>query len=224
MRTPLIFPFITIFLIQIFGIHQGYAQALILTKPGERVSLSVNYPPVQLKGIVVHPQNPFQFDFILDKGDGNIQQAALKEESTKLVKYFLSSVTIPDKDLWVNLSPYEKERIVPESFGQTDMGRDLLAQDYLLKQLTSSLMYPEGDIGREFWNKVYRLAAHRFGTNNIPVNTFNKVWIVPEKAKVYERGNTAYVVNAKLKVMLEEDYITLSHNVTHALKPSGMTS
>ena len=42
------------------------------------------------------------------------------------------------------------------------------------------------------------------GTTNIPVNTFNKVWIVPEKAVVYEnaKAGTAYVVEAKLKVML----------------------
>ena len=33
---------------------------------------------------------------------------------------------------------------------------------------------------------------------------FNKVWIVADKAKVLERNNTAYVVGAHLKVMLEE--------------------
>ena len=55
----------------------------------------------------------------------------------------------------------------------------------------------------------------KFGTTNIPVNTFNKVWIVPEKAVVYEnaKAGTAYVVEAKLKVMLEQDYLALSHNV-----------
>ena len=51
----------------------------------------------------------------------------------------------------------------------------------------------------------------RFGTTNIPVNTFNKVWIVPEKAVVYEnaKAGTAYVVESKLKVMLEQDYLSL---------------
>ena len=54
----------------------------------------------------------------------------------------------------------------------------------------------------------------KFGTTNIPVNTFNKVWIVPDHAKVYEHGNTAFVVNARLKVMLEEDYLSLQKNST----------
>ena len=99
-------------------------------------------------------------------------------------------------------SPYEKDRIIPQSFGLTEMGRDLLAEDYMLKQITASLIYPEGEIGKKFWKRIYEEAAKKFGTTNIPVNTFNKVWIVPEKAVVYEnaKAGTAYVVEAKLKV------------------------
>ena len=89
------------------------------------------------------------------------------------------------------------------------MGRDLLAEDYMLKQITASLIYPEGETGKKFWKRVYEEAAKKFGTTNIPVNTFNKVWIIPEKAVVYEnaKAGTAYVVESKLKVMLEEDYL-----------------
>jgi len=43
----------------------------------------------------------------------------------------------------VTQSAYEKDRIIPEQLGQTVMGRDMLAQDYILKQLTASLIYPE---------------------------------------------------------------------------------
>src|SRR5207247_264269 len=46
----------------------------------------------------------------------------------------------------------------------------------------------------------------------IPVNTFNKVWIVADKADVFERSNAAYIVGAHLKVMLEEDYLALEKN------------
>jgi len=207
------------FLVNTIGLlPQAQAEELYLPKPGVRVNLSPTYNPPVLKGITVHPDNPFKFDFILDKGDRDSviasvakqsHQEQLKQESKKLVKYFLSAITTPEKDLWVNLSPYEKDRIIPESFGQTDMGRDLLAQDYLLKQITATLMYPEGEVGKIFWKNVYDKAAKNFGTTNIPVNTFNKVWIVPDHAKVYEHGNTAFVVNSRLKVMLDQDYVSL---------------
>src|SRR5271163_2659595 len=184
---------------------------LRLPAPGVMVPLSPEFNPPILKGIKVHPDNPFLFDFILDKGDSKLSNDQLKDEASKLIKYFLASLTIPEKDLWVNLSPYEKDRIIPQSFGLTEMGRDLLAQDYMLKQITASLIYPEDGIGKKFWKRIYEEAEKKFGTTNVPVNTFNKVWIIPEKAVVYENAKvkTAYVVESKLKVMLEQDYLSM---------------
>jgi len=46
-----------------------------------------------------------------------------------------------------------------------------------------------------------------FGTTQVPTDTFNKVWIVPDKARIYENGDKAFIVESKLKVMLEEDYV-----------------
>ena len=191
----------------VFGTLPVYAQnGLLLPAPGTRVLLSPSFNPPLLKGIKVHPNEPLRLDFILDQGD------CASNESLKLVKYFLAALTTPSQDLWVNLSPYEKNRIVPESFGQTEMGRDLLAQDYMLKQITASLIYPEDEIGKKFWRRVYEESTKKFGSTNIPINTFNKVWIIPEKAVVYEntKAGTAYVVESKLKVMLEEDYLAAS--------------
>ena len=127
------------------------------------VHLSPPLDPPILKGIKVHPDNPFRFDFILDKGDSQLSNDALKDESSKLIKYFLASLTIPEKDLWVNFSPYEKDRIIPNSFGLTEMGRDLLAEDYMLKQITASLIYPEDEMGKKFWKRIYEEARRNLG-------------------------------------------------------------
>jgi len=200
------------------------AQEFHLPPPGVMVNLSPPLDPAILKGIKVYPDNPLSFDFILDRGDDynrhpeqseGSHQEEVKTEATKLIKYFLAGLTIPENDLWVNLSPYEKDRIIPQSFGLTEMGRDLLAEDYMLKQITASLVYPEGAVGQRFWKSIYEQAAKRYGTTNIPVNTFNKVWIIPEKAVVYEnmKVGTAYVIESKLKVMLEEDYLSLRKHV-----------
>ena len=186
----------------------------VLPRPGIRLGVSSPFNPPFLEGVKVYPENPFKFDFIFDQGDQELSDQAVRAESNRLIKYFLASLTTPEKDLWVNLSPYEKDRIIPEAFGVTEMGRDLLVQDYLLKQLTASLIYPEDELGQKFWKRVYEEAQKEFGTTNVPVNTFNKVWIVPEKAVVYEnaQAGTAYVVESRLKVMLEEDYLAQSHS------------
>ena len=201
------------------AVPAGLAQAqtlpntvLGLPVPGTMVPVSPGYLPALLKGLTIHPENPLAFNFYVDTGDTDLSGQALKDESTTLIKYFLAALTVPDKDLWVNLSPYENDRIIAPGFGLTEMGRDLLAQDYLLKQLASSLMYPEQDLGKKFWDRVYKKAQARYGTTELPFNTFNKVWIVPDEAVVYEHNATAFIISSRLKVMMEEDYLALDKN------------
>ena len=233
MRTPLSTLIILAFLLNTFGPLPAQAQELVLPKPGVRVSLSPEFTPAHLKGITIHQDNALRFDFLIHRGDdlssrhsGTRDDAAKRHQYNKLIKYFLASLTVPDKDQWVNLSPYEKDRIIEGSFGKTEMGRDLLGQDYLLKQITASLIYPEEGLGQKFWDTIYERAFKQYGTTNIPVNTFNKVWIIPDKAIVYESGNTAYILQSHLKVMLEEDYTALTNNQRQPgdMSPAGAVS
>ena len=178
-----------------------------LPRPGTMVLPTPNFLPPLIKGITVHPENPLQFDFIIHNGERDIGGITLEQESLKQIKYFLAAMTIPEERMWVNLSPFENDRIISDDFGATEMGKDLLMQDYILKQLTASLIYPEDEIGKKFWERTYKRAYELLGTTDIPINTFNKIWIVPDKAVVYERDNTVFVLESRLKVMLEEDYL-----------------
>jgi len=198
------------FLTTLGPLPKAHADSVLgLPAPGTMVNLSPAYEPVIIKGLTVHKDNPFLFDFIVDIGQDRMSGEPLKKEGEKLIKYFLASLAIPDKDVWVNLSPYENNRMIPEALGQTDMGRDLLEQDYILKQITASLIYPEKQLGKTFWDKVYSKAQQMYGTTQVPVNTFNKVWIMADRAEVFEHNQTAFVVDSHLKVMLEEDYLAL---------------
>ncbi|MFA5272201.1 MAG: hypothetical protein WC412_07710, partial [Candidatus Omnitrophota bacterium] len=201
---------IVCFLVTTVAPREVFAQAL--SAPQALVPLSPAFTPTLVRGIRVYPDNPLKFDFIVDSGDTGFKGPELQTESEKLIRYFLASLTLPEDELWVNLSPYEKDRIVPDKLGQTEMGRDMLAQDYLLKQITASLTNPDSDLGKEFWAKVYKEAYEQYGTTQIPVDTFNKVWIMPEKAEVYVQADKAFVVESRLKVMLEEDYLALANS------------
>ncbi|MCD4780548.1 MAG: hypothetical protein K8S27_08390 [Candidatus Omnitrophica bacterium] len=219
-----------------YVVQPAYAQGVItpsafmgnvlnLPAVGSLVPLSDAYKPILLKGLRLDIEHPLKFDFILDVGEHpSIQAQDLEAESSKLIKYFLASLTVPEEDLWVNLSPHERDRIIPNDFGVTEMGRDLLAQDYLLKQLTASLMYPENDLGREFWERIYQKAYERFGTTDVLVNTFNKIWIIPDYAEVYTEGRTALIVDCHLKVMTEQDYINKATQEDKSLERLGMES
>ena len=191
---------------------------LNLPVPGTMVLPTPGFNPATINGMVINTEDALKLDFILDPGDSKISNPLLIEESSRMVRYFLSALTIPDEKRWVNLSPYEKDRIIADGFDKTEMGRDLLAQDYLLKQLMASLTYPETELGKKYWDRVYSEAQKRLGTAALPFGTFHKVWIVPDKAVVYEHNNTAYIVESHLKVMLEADYLAMEKNSKDAIK------
>ena len=190
---------LSIFIIILLILPSRTVSAHILNAQGSPIPFN----PILIKGLKVHPNNPIKFNFIVDSGDSSLQQEVLKQESTKLIKYFLTALTIPEKDLWVNLSPDEPDRIIPDNFGKTVMGKDVLQQDYLLKQITASLMYPENKLGKRFWTKVYSKLYSNYKTTDLSINSLSRVWIVPDKVNIYEGKGRAFIVSSSLKVMLE---------------------
>ncbi|UCG35473.1 MAG: hypothetical protein JSW17_01340, partial [Candidatus Omnitrophota bacterium] len=196
-----------------FPVNAYSLTELSLPKPTQLISTSPMLDAPCLQGIKFYFNQPFRFDFIIDEGQKRVEPEELRVEASRLIKYFLASLTIPEDDLWVNLSPYERDVIIPDELGHTVLGEDLLGEDYILKQLMASLTYPENPLGKKFWEKVYQKAYEIYGTTEIPINTFNKIWIVPDKAVVYEEGDRAVIGEARLKVMMEEDYLALRRNL-----------
>jgi len=187
--------------------QSAQAQSMHLPSASAVLALSAEYTPLMVRGMTINPQDGLDLSFIVDTGNTDLTDEALKTESEKLIKYFLTALAVPEKDLWVNLSPYEKDRITSDALSQTEMGRDLLAQDYILKKITSSLLSPEDENGKKFWEKVYSKMYEGQGATDIPVDTFHKIWIMPESAEVFAQNDTVLILNSKLKVMLEEDYL-----------------
>ncbi|MCP4652758.1 MAG: hypothetical protein GY858_05170, partial [Candidatus Omnitrophica bacterium] len=197
--------------------QSAYASALpYMPPPTKLIGTSADFLPATIKGIKFYKEDPFKFDFIIDEGNTKYSDQQLKNESQRLIEYFLTSLTTPKEDLWVNLSPHESDRVIPKQLGLTDMGREMLGVDYALKQLASSLTYPESQIGKEFWAKVHEKAYQKYGTTNIPTDTYNKVWVIPQKAIVYEEADGAFLGERSLKVMMEEDYIAQQQNTVGA--------
>ncbi|MEI6437560.1 MAG: hypothetical protein WCO69_02275 [Candidatus Omnitrophota bacterium] len=205
--SPLIWSLLTAFTLSALGpAPEALAQSLgTMNPPGLLAITGYRYDPLRLKGLVVHPEDALRFDFLVDKGDSVLDGQELNAAIVRQVKYFLASLAVPEKDLWVNLAPDEQNRIAPDGFGTTQMGRDLLEQDYMLKQMVASLSFPEKELGGEFWKRVYAKLYDKYGTTDIPVETFHKVWIVPKAADVLAHERSVFVVRAELDVMLQKD-------------------
>ena len=109
---------------------------------------------------------------------------------------------MPQDDLWVNLAPGD-DRVITKDLAMTAMGEDMLKEDYLLKQISSSLTYPETDIGKDYWNAIY---AKNSDKPYDPVSNLCRVWIVPDKTLVYEDGLSAVIKEAPLQVLSDMRY------------------
>ncbi len=194
--------------VDILNIHTAYAQDAsapnaLMPPPGRLLEASPRFVAPELKAISVDPLDPCKFKFLVNAADDpHLDQ----EQIERLAKYFLTFLAIPEEDLWVNLSPYEANRILNQNLESTIVGRDMLILDYMLKQMAASMTYPEREPGRTFWKKMLAKAGEKY-RGYAPMDMISKVWIVPEKAVVYERDGSAFIAESRLKVMLEKDYL-----------------
>jgi hypothetical protein len=178
-----------------------------LPAPDRLLPLSQAYSFPVMKGVKFDPDDPLNLEFVFDGLD---RKSLSGEEARKLIEYFLAGLAVPEEDLWVNLSPYESDRIIPDALSVTELGRDMLVTDYILKQLSSSLTHPETETGREYWNLKSEISDRELNPDKSGSSqSFDKIWIVPDAATVYESdsGTSAFVISASLKTMTERDYM-----------------
>jgi|GEM_PF-6683378 len=162
---------------------------------------AATYQAPMLNGLMIK-SDPMDFDFVLDPGSVCMTTPdQISRESEILIKYFLTSLAFPEDDLWVNLSPGEPNRIIPDGLARTDMGQVMLAQDYLLKQMTSQLMSPETPSGEAFWNEIFNRQYGR--SSNTGVDLANRVWIKPGRVAIAQNAGRMKILKSRLEVMLE---------------------
>ena len=171
--------------------------------PGTMIPRSYSFAPVSMLGIKLNPDNPFLLHFMIDVGDAGPESRSFRAEAERLIRYFLVGLSIPESSIWVNLSPQEHDRIISPDLARTELGRDLLAQDYLLKQFNASSIHPDRPSGERYWAAVHEL-AQAYGRDTA-VNLFSRVWIVPKLAEVIEQGPVALVAKARLGAELRAD-------------------
>lgn len=123
--------------------------------PGLKVPLSDEFEPPSLIALKAYTDDPLRLDFILDIGNSAMAIAHLRDEAAHLLKCFLTALAVRDEDLWVNLAPEEPTRILSTPLTATLLGQTLLQQDYILKQTTATLQYPETEQGATFWRRVH---------------------------------------------------------------------
>ena len=108
-RTTALFITVIFIVTMIIPTQSVHAQStLSLPQPGTMVMLSASYTSPIVTGITFYPDNPLKFDFLIHQGDDLLEGDEFQEEAQKLINYFMATLTVPEDEMWVNLSPYEK--------------------------------------------------------------------------------------------------------------------
>jgi TIR domain-containing protein len=197
--------------------------------PDRMLLPSRKFVPAFPKGLALNDENPLDFSFIMDSGHSELYGEDFKVELQKVVDYFKTMLAVPEEDVYVNLAPNESAKLLSQALRGTRLGIALLEFDYRLKRLSASLLHPDVDTGRRFWEEVLDRCKGDLDLKEIPYAGFQRVWIVPDKAVVYEdtresierllsreqgtRGGggeeepCAIVIEQRLKAMTEREYL-----------------
>ena len=179
-------------------VKMAYAAQMPMPAANQLVQLSQKYDEPTLRGVKVDPTDPFKLTFVYDKGS---EWKIDEKTAADLAQYFFAALITPTKDLWVNLSPFEKDRVIEDTVSETEIGDVFLAQDYLLKQLSSSLTSPDTETGKAYWAEL----ASKSKISNLKSEnlSMNKIWITPGEIKVYSDKTHTIIADAKLDVQTD---------------------
>jgi MoxR-like ATPase len=173
------------------------AQAVVsLPQPNQLLSLSTKGDGPSLKGVTFDPAQSDVLTFLVDRGSLPLSDPQRAAANARLVRYFLAGLVTPAERLWVNLSPYEPDAVIEDEHRATELGQDMLKEDYLLKMLASSLTHPDTASGKEYWTDDGAKSASE-----------NKVWIKPGKMDLYAQGNVAVLGETSLAIEAEQGRI-----------------
>jgi hypothetical protein len=183
-------------------------------------------------GIGVRPSDPNWFMTLPFKGDSVLEGEALTQEYQRITGYFFTALALPGEEMHVNLSVNEQGRILPRSLASAPLGRVLVEQDCLLKHFAASLLHPDTPTGQEFWPRVLDLARRGGYSDQLPLETHQKAWVIAGSATVEQKDPGkpfpfpvpprydirlddygAVVTECRMKLLCETDYASLQQSV-----------
>jgi hypothetical protein len=143
--------------------------------------------PLLLKGLKIS-EYANTLNFLIDSGQTGyaVHSPAFELERKRVMDYFWESLAVDGEQQWVNLSPYDSSRMLPEALSGTRLGHDMLAFDLKLKELSASLLHPDSTSGRIYWKELYQRARTIIGTTSLPFQSFHTITVSASKAKVFE--------------------------------------
>lgn len=186
----------------------------------ERSLAGINFTSIKLNSISVTTDSSggLNFDLILkaEKAEGSKPGINIQNATRTGAAAFMTGLAVHDNKFWVNLNPWEVDRIIDEQLGQSEVGRIMLEADLQMKRDFSNYSNPcANETGKALWNlldkkreDLVQRCMNKFPgeikeTSNIIFKPVQRHWIVPDKAFAYSNGSSIYIINASLAINSE---------------------
>jgi hypothetical protein len=182
----------------------------------------INFTSIKLNSIAVSTDQDggVNFDLILkaQKATGTSPGINLINSTTLGLTAFNTGLAVPDDKFWVNLNPWEPDRIIDEQLWQSEVGRIMLEADLQMKKDLSNYGNPcSNETGKALWKLLHEkqdtliqrcmmmFPGEIKDINNIWFSPVMSSWIVPDKVYAYTNAHRTqiYIINATLTIQGE---------------------
>jgi hypothetical protein len=184
----------------------------------------INFASIQLNYISAYTypdlnQSVFSIALKAKEAEEGDPIISLGNGSQQSLEFFFTALLNPDDKFWVNLAPWEPDRIIDKDLGKTDIGRIMLEADLQMKKDFCKYSNPcESEIGDvlqkledEKKEELIKRCMQKYpgqikGTNNVWFSRVTRHWIVPDRVDVYENNYEVYILNSSLNIYSEPAY------------------
>jgi hypothetical protein len=197
----------------------------------------VNFSHVELTAIstnlTVTPSGQYGFfNYVLrgEKEKSGTATIDVRNSSELAYNTFFVGLFMPNNLFWVNLNPWEPNRLLGDGLEKTDAGRVMLEADLQMKKDFANYKNPcESDVGAQYWKKLDEKSdqlvqnlkkkyPNDFNEKDIiTFSTVSRNWIVPDKINAQGTGDTIYLESATLKIESEPVYEHSQYDVKDRL-------
>ena len=155
----------------------------------------------------------------MTEGQDSVPVSGLEDLTEPSLACFLTGLALPNEAFWVNLNPWEPDRVIDEGLAGTDVGRIMLEADLQMKRDFCKYEDPaESDVGIRYWQlldekqeELVRESMREYpgqirDAGNVLFQATTRHWIVPDHVTAYGDGDEVYVVDASLDIYSEPVY------------------
>ena len=182
----------------------------------------INFTSIKLNYISVNENHSggVDFDFLLKAHKADGASPGIDPINSTLISAnaFMTGLAVSDDKFWVNLNPWEPDRIIDKQLGQSEVGRIMLEADLQMKRDFGNYTNPcANETGKTFWtlldkkrDTLVQSCMEKFPGEiknifNVCFIPVTRHWIVPDKVYAYTNGTQIYIINATLKINSEPE-------------------